>query len=86
MTTTLMKRLAALEKRSRKPKPFDKQNYEEQTLRTLGLSREQFLARFGDISTYAYLTMIKGDGSPQRPIPPQYEGPQDYYFNLLKVK
>ena len=82
----IMKRLAALEKRPRKPKPFDRQSYEEQTLRTLGLSREQFLARYGDFPVYAYLTMIKGDGTPPRPIPPQYKGPQDYYLNLLKVK
>lgn len=86
MTSLVMKRLVALEKRSRKPKPYDQQSCEEQILRKLGLTRERFLERHGSFPAYAYLKMVKGDGTPPKPIPPQYKGPQDYYFNLLRVK
>lgn len=86
MTSLVMKRLVALEKRPRKPKLYDQQSCEEQILRELGLAREQFLERYGNFPAYAYLKMVRADGAPSRSIPPQYKGPQDYYFNLLKVK
>lgn len=84
MNQATLKRLVALENRPVKPKQVDQQTFERSALSETQLSREQFIAKFGGFPAYAYLKMIKGDGSPAKPIPQQYRTPQEYYFKILK--
>lgn len=84
MNQVILKRLIALEKRPSKPKQFDQLEFEQRALSETQLSREQFMAKFGGFPGYAYLKMIKGDGSPPKAIPQQYRTPQEYYFKILK--
>lgn len=85
MNPTILKRLAALEKRPAKPKAFDQFAIEQLALAETGLTRDQFKAKFGGVPGYAYLKMVKGDGSPHKPLPAEFNSPQDYYFAILKT-
>ena len=86
MKQTILKRLAALEKRPAKPKAFDRLAIERLALAETGLTREHFTLKFGSFPNWAYLKMITGDGTPRKPIPPQYKDAKEYYFALIQKK
>lgn len=83
MKQSILKRLAALEKRPAKPKAFDQLAIERRALAETGLPREQFMVKFGSFPNWAYLKMVTGDGSPGKPIPSQYKDVKEYYFAIL---
>lgn len=86
MKQSILKRLAALEKRPAKPKAFDQLAIEQRALAETGLTREQFMLKFGSVPNWAYLEMITGRAASKRPIPPQYRSAAEYYFAILRLK